>query len=77
MYELAYNFEDSYKSITNLLDAQPGSELYDRELIKRAFDLCVKSHDGQFRASGEPFCMHPISVAQIIITLGMDSENNL
>ncbi len=68
-------YSESFKSIMNLLDAQPGSESYDRELIKKAFDLCVKSHDGQFRASGEPFCMHPISVCQIIIALGMDSES--
>ncbi len=72
---MACMYEESYKSIMNLLDAQPVSELYDRDLITRAFKLCTESHEGQFRASGEPFCMHPISVCQIIITLGMDSES--
>lgn len=68
-------YEQSLNSIMNLIDAQSNSELYDKELIKKAFNLCVTSHEGQFRASGEPFCMHPISVAHLIITLGMDSES--
>ena len=68
-------YEQSYNSIMNLIEAQNNPEAYDKELIRKAFELCVTSHEGQFRASGEPFCMHPISVASIIITLGMDSES--
>ncbi len=74
MNELAC-YEESFRTIMNLLDAQPDSRSYDRDLIERAFKLCITSHEGQFRASGEPFCMHPISVCKIIITLGMDSES--
>ena len=63
------------KSILDLLDRQPGCDSYDRKLIEKAYHRCVESHGNQKRASGEPFYMHPISVARIIITLGMDSES--
>ncbi len=67
--------EKYFKSICELLDKQPSSDSYDRELIKKALDFCILAHGNQKRASGEPFYMHPISVAKIIITLGMDSES--
>ncbi len=63
------------QSIMDLLDAQPGSESYDRDLIKRAFEKCVDSHGDQKRVSGEPYFMHPLAVAKIVIGLGMDSES--
>lgn len=62
-------------SIFELLDNQPSSETYDRELISKAFNYCVEAHGEQKRASGEPYFMHPLAVAKIIITLGMDSES--
>ena len=62
-------------SVMELLDKQPSCDSYDRELITKAFDLCVKAHGEQKRASGEPYFMHPLAVAKIIITLGMDSES--
>lgn len=63
------------KSILDLIDSQPGAESYDKELITRAFNRCVEAHSDQKRASGEPFYMHPIAVAKIVLTLGMDSES--
>ncbi len=45
----------------------------DDEMVARAFKLCYASHQGETRASGEPFYQHPIEVAKIIIReLGMD-----
>ncbi len=67
--------ERNLKSILDLLDNQPGADSYDRDLITRAFECCVAAHEGQKRASGEPYSMHPIAVAKIVITLGMDSES--
>ncbi|MCK5686264.1 bifunctional (p)ppGpp synthetase/guanosine-3',5'-bis(diphosphate) 3'-pyrophosphohydrolase, partial [bacterium] len=43
-------------------------------MIKEAYDYAHKHHDGQFRASGEPYFIHPIQVAEILITLQMDPE---
>ena len=62
-------------SVMDLLDSQPCSDSYDRDLIERAFRKCVESHNGQKRVSGEPYFMHPLAVAKIVIGLGMDSES--
>ena len=62
-------------SVMSLLDSQPCSDSYDRDLIERAFRKCVESHKDQKRISGEPYFMHPLAVAKIVIGLGMDSES--
>src|SRR5438552_1057697 len=33
--------------------------------IEQAFDLAVEAHEGQRRATGEPYVTHPIASAQI------------
>ena len=40
--------------------------------VERAFDLAVLAHEGQRRASGEPFVTHPIATAVILAELGID-----
>ncbi len=40
--------------------------------IERAFDLAVVAHDGQRRASGEPYVLHPIATSWILAELGID-----
>lgn len=42
------------------------------EMLDKALDYAVKMHDGQFRASGEPYIVHPIAVANILLDIGMD-----
>lgn len=42
------------------------------ELIMKAFLLAEKAHEGQFRASGEPYIMHPLAVAEILAHLQID-----
>ena len=45
----------------------------DNDLISRAFKLSYLMHDGETRASGEPYYMHPLEVAYIIAReIGMD-----
>jgi GTP pyrophosphokinase len=46
-----------------------GSEL---ELVQRAHDQAVLAHDGQMRASGEPFVVHSVEVARMLAELGLD-----
>jgi len=43
-----------------------------KEFIKKAFFFAKESHEGQFRVSGEPYYEHPVSVAMILVDLGMD-----
>ena len=40
--------------------------------VGEAFDLAVQAHDGQRRATGEPYVTHPIASAQITAELGID-----
>ncbi len=44
----------------------------DVTLLGDAFDLAVEAHEGQRRASGEPYVTHPIAAAQIVADLGID-----
>ncbi|HEB99908.1 MAG TPA: GTP diphosphokinase [Thiotrichales bacterium] len=46
----------------------------ERALIERAARTAESAHRGQFRASGEPYLVHALSVADILIGLNMDAE---
>lgn len=50
------------------------NENYDLEIIGRAFDLACQQHAGQLRKSGEPYVIHPIAVAEILASIGMDEQ---
>ena len=45
----------------------------DLEMIRAAWAFCVHQHEGQLRASGEPYIIHPLEVAQVLAELKMDS----
>ena len=49
-----------------------GEESYHR--VKKAYDFAEKAHSGQYRSSGEPFIVHPLEVALILIDLGLDID---
>lgn len=38
-------------------------------LIKKAYDVAKKKHEGQFRKSGDPYIQHPVEVTYILATL--------
>lgn len=42
------------------------------DLIEDAFNVAFKAHQGQFRASGRPYITHPVTVADILIDMGLD-----
>ena len=48
---------------------QPGADL---DLVNRAFRFSEKSHQGQQRASGEPYLSHPLEVAGLLVDFKMD-----
>jgi len=41
--------------------------------IRRAWEFCVKYHQGQLRASGEPYIIHPLEVAEVLAEMKLDS----
>ena len=47
----------------------------DLEAICRAYELAVKAHAGQTRASGEDYVSHPTEVATILAQLKLDSDS--
>lgn len=48
---------------------------YDQKLIKKAYEYCLKAHEGQKRRSNEDYYIHPFNVAKIIVSLGLDSQS--
>ena len=48
---------------------------FDRVLIGRAYRLADRMHRDQKRSSGEPYIIHPLSVAAILVDLGMDTQS--
>ncbi len=46
----------------------------DSPKVKQAIEFATKAHEGQKRASGEPFVTHPIAVAEILLNWGMDED---
>ena len=48
---------------------------YDFALVDRAYALAEAAHAEQRRRSGEPYICHPLSVAEILVEMGMDSES--
>ncbi len=53
----------------SIADRYPDADL---TAVNEAFDLAVEAHEGQRRATGEPYVTHPIASAQILAELGVD-----
>src|SRR5579863_8041759 len=45
----------------------------DVSLIRRAWEFCVGHHKGQVRASGEPYIIHPLEVAEVLAEMKLDA----
>ncbi len=48
---------------------QPGADL---DLVRRAYAFSEEVHDGQRRMSGEPYHVHPLEVAGLLVDFKMD-----
>jgi len=45
----------------------------DLTLVKKAYDFSLKHHQGQSRASGEPYLVHPLEVATVLAEMRLDT----
>mgnify|MGYP003304098900 CR=1 FL=1 len=57
------------KQIQNYEESNNQNDV-NQNLIVKAFKLAYEAHDGQFRASGEPYIIHPIAVADLLKEIG-------
>ena len=70
-------FSKEYYSYDELIDALKNNTRakYDLKVIDKAYKLAEKAHGSQRRKSGEPYILHPISVAYVLSDLGMDTSS--
>ena len=52
-----------------MLEYNPGVDL---ELLQRAYIFSAKVHEGQERLSGEPYLIHPLEVAGLLVEMRLD-----
>ncbi len=60
-------------TITDLITAvQAYSTTADLDLLRLAYDFAADAHKGQFRKTGEPYIIHPLSTAYILARMRID-----
>ena len=56
--------------LRKIRDYRPNDDL---SLVKNAYDFSLRHHRGQTRASGEPYVVHPVEVANVLAELRLDT----
>ncbi|MFM2192419.1 MAG: hypothetical protein RLZZ118_1376 [Bacteroidota bacterium] len=54
-----------YRSLLTLL--RPRTKKQNKQNLRRAFEIAVEAHKDTRRKSGEPYILHPIAVAKIVV----------
>ncbi len=65
------SIEDRIEALLKQAKANRPSE--DISLIRKAWEFCVSHHKGQTRASGEPYIVHPLEVAEVLVEMKLDA----
>jgi GTP diphosphokinase / guanosine-3',5'-bis(diphosphate) 3'-diphosphatase len=63
--------DERFEALLRQVQANRPSE--DVSLIRKAWEFCVKHHEGQMRASGEPYIVHPLEVAEVLAEMKLDA----
>src|SRR4051794_15137224 len=76
MATLRHQFQTNMLKVTRFRDLmkqvranRPNDDLV---VIERAYEYALQHHEGQSRASGEPYVIHPIGVAAILADMKLD-----
>src|SRR5271170_2062281 len=64
-------FADRFSKLLDIVQANRPSE--DLAPIKKAWEFCERYHEGQRRASGEPYIIHPLEVAEVLAEMKLDA----
>src|SRR6184192_2411855 len=60
-----------FRDLLNLVrENRPADDL---DIIQRAYEFSLQHHNGQTRASGEPYLVHPLEVALVLAEMKMDA----
>ena len=67
---IKYKFTREKQELLSELDTY--HRRWNRDLVEKAFDFAVESHNKHWRTSGEPFFTHPLAVAKILMGFKTD-----
>lgn len=67
--------KETIMTVENVIsEAEKYLDEEDIAFIRLAYEFAYEAHRGQFRKSGEPYIIHPVQVAGILVGLEMDPE---
>ena len=55
--------------------AKKQNPVINEKKIRAAYECANRAHEGQKRKNGEPYIIHPVSVAEIIVEMGLDTDS--
>jgi guanosine-3',5'-bis(diphosphate) 3'-pyrophosphohydrolase len=67
----AVSIDQRFEALLQHVQANRPTE--DVSLIRKAWEFCVQHHEGQMRASGEPYIVHPLEVAEVLAEMKLDA----
>src|SRR3984957_11316190 len=65
------SIEERFEALLRQVQTNRPNE--DISLIRKAWEFCVSHHAGQMRASGEPYIVHPLEVAEVLAEMKLDA----
>jgi GTP pyrophosphokinase len=69
-----FEFKIRQRDIETLIDLiRNNNPDADIEIVKKAYNVAFKAHEGQTRLSGEPYIIHPLEVAITLALLRLDT----
>lgn len=68
-----FNSDNSFHEITTIEQLLELTQPENREIVRKAYELADRLHEGQTRSSGEPYIRHPLMVACYLTDLNMDA----
>ena len=75
MAETELTPREEYARLVSRLQTEKGFTDSEIAVIDQAFDLAERVHSAQLRYSGQPYIIHPIAVANILVDFGMDAPS--
>src|SRR5579871_4559560 len=75
LYDISHDWEEPEDLHVLLQSIREQRDDADVRKIRYAYYVAEKAHSGQTRTSGEPYILHPIAVARILVDLRMDDDS--